>query len=373
MDAKNHLSGIVIHAQKIEDTIHAMHGLAQYAEALRIDPFIESAQNDSNQYVRFCLNEAFRREFLSDWDTLGFIDRLQLAPNDTIDKLELEIFVALLAGPVVFHFPSLNELMASIRIRKNIVKAARCTVLSFHTEKIERPVDYWCYSEDNGFTVLQGKSLIDALIQATQPGVSGGPYSFSCYRATEYVILLGIALELANNNIELFNKLQRQWELKAIQSRKFHDTFLYEYGSHSEPLPVRYFVPGDRVWFRNPDKPSSDVTGYEGSWVIYMGGGFFSNFWNPDQPYTLDAKCVEIYHWRDGFEIGSDGTMKINEALVSKKIRATMDNPEALKQILHVMMRMRDTAGVYANGGCLDASREYPRCVCPGSANIPLP
>src|SRR3546814_5001957 len=47
-----------------------------------------------------------------------------------------------------------------------------------------------------GFTIEPGVSLIEALQKATQPDASGKLYSFSCYRATEYVTLLGIAREL---------------------------------------------------------------------------------------------------------------------------------------------------------------------------------
>ena len=81
-------------------------------------------------------------------------------------------------------------------------------------------------------------------------------------------------------------------------SGRFHDTFLHEYGSLAEPLPQRFYVPGDRLWFRNPDSASSDVEGYEGSWVFYLGGGLFNNFWERDQPFTLTSKCVEIHHWQ---------------------------------------------------------------------------
>ena len=37
------------------------------------------------------------------------------------------------------------------------------------------------------------------------------------------------------------------------------------------------------------------------------------------------------------------------------------------------MLRLRDPKGVYQEGGCIDTSREYPRCVHPGTADIRLP
>src|SRR5690606_15451892 len=183
-------------------------------------------------------------------------------------------------------FPSYEELVSAIRIRKFIVQGARKTALAFDTEHAERP-ECWTYSEECGFTLRPGEPLIGSLEKATQPGRSGKLYSFSCYRATEYVILLAIAQELAICNPDLMQRLQQQWETRAIMSGQFHDVFLREYGSMAEPLPPKYYVPGDRLWFRNPDEPSSNVEGYEGSWVFYLGDGLFTNFWKRDQPFTL--------------------------------------------------------------------------------------
>jgi hypothetical protein len=36
-----------------------------------------------------------------------------------------------------------------------------------------------------------------ALEQATRPDISGALYSFSCYRATEYILLLAMAAAMA--------------------------------------------------------------------------------------------------------------------------------------------------------------------------------
>jgi hypothetical protein len=221
---------------------------------------------------------------------------------------------------------------------------------------------------------LPGQPLIEALRLATQPDASDSSlYAFSCYRATEYVILLGIAQELERVNPQLLAALQRQWETKAIMSGRYHDVFLHEYGSMDEPLPQRYYVPGDRVWFRNPDEASSDASGYEGSWVIYLGNGLFANFWKREQPYTFVQKCVEIYHWRHATYRDEEGELRMDEAVVEAMVHATMSDPVKLAQVIERMARLRDGRGVYAEGGCVDVSREFPRCVCPGTAGIVLP
>lgn len=306
-------------------------------------------------------------------DTLGLCERAELDTQRSDADLEREITVAMLAGPCPFAYPSVDELSSSIRIRRNIVQAARRTALAFDTRGVERPPDCWAYDDERGFTIIPGCSLITALTKATQPEVSGTLYPFSCYRATEYVTLLGIAQELADSNPELLARLQRQFEMRAIKSGQFHDVFLREYGSMEAPLPMRYFVPGDRTWFRNPDQASSDAEGYEGSWVFYLGGGLFSNFWKRDKPFTLTSKCVEVFHWRHGLYTDAEGDARIDEQIVEAHVRDSMNDPAALERILPLMMRPREPKGVYRDGGCIDTTREYPRWIRKPTSDMALP
>ena len=323
--------------------------------------------------IRFHLNEETASAWAPDGDTLRLTEMLGLDSQTHAGDLEKEILVAMLLAPVAFAFPSYDELIAALRMRRYIVEAACKTELDFHTTEAERPADCWAYVEDRGFTVLPGTPLVTALRKATQPAVSGARYSFSCYRATEYVILLGIAQELAASNPGLLARLQRQWECEPIMSARFHDVFLREYGAMEAPLPMKYYVPGDRLWFRNPDEASADVVGYEGSWVFYLGGGLFTNFWKWGEPFTLAAKCVEIYHWRHGTYRDSTGELRMDESRVEAHVRASQADPVALGRIVERMQRYRDPRGVYRDGGCIDTTREHPRWVCPGTADIRLP
>jgi hypothetical protein len=365
--------GILIRAKNLPDIALARQCFFEKSASLGIEQLIETITENDGLSVRFRMRKDLKIECSPFYDTLQLCDVFRLDPQTNPADIGKEIVLSMLLGPVTFEYPNYAELAASLRIRHNIVVAASRTALAFHTSKIERPIDYWTYSEDCGFTVLPGKPLIEALRKATQPEVSGEKYCFSCYRATEYVILLGIAQELEICNPVLLQQLQQQWEFRSIKSRQFHDVFLREFGSMSEPLPPRYFVPGDRLWFRNPDERSSDVTGYEGSWVFYLGGGLFTNFWERDKPYTLTSKCIEIYHWRHGVCQDSEGNLHIDETIVQKRVSASMQNQDEIGRILEQMLRLRDVQGVYADGGCIDTSREYPRCVCPVSADLILP
>jgi len=322
--------------------------------------------------LAIALLDSLARDWMPLFDTTGLIHHLDLR-TETRKGIEREIALAMLAAPKPFEYPSFEEFAAAVRIRRNIVIAARKTQLSFDTGAAERPEDCWTYSKDRGFTVLPGKPLIAALQKATQPDASGKLYSFSCYRATEYVTLLGMAQELKSTNPPLLERLQTQWETRAIMSGKFHEIFLDELGSMDAPLPAAYYVPGDRLWFRNPDARSSDIEGYEGSWVFYQGGGLFSNFWERKRPFTITTKLLEIFHWRHGVRPDGKGQLKMDETIVDACVQESLQDPIKLQQILDRMLRLRDPKGVYGEGGCLDASREYPRRVCPDTTDIVLP
>jgi hypothetical protein len=312
-------------------------------------------------------------EWMPGFNTLGLCSTLGLHTQTSDDDLLREIWLALLASPIVLNFPSAQELLSAVRIRQFTVNAARKTSMDFHTMRVERPLDCWTHHEDTGFTVRPGKPLVQALLKATQPDVSGSLYSFSCYRATEYVILLAVAQEAQTSNPALLAQLQAQWEVRAVMSGRFHDVFLREYGSMEQPLPIGYYIPGDRIWFRNPDDASSDVAGYEGSWVFYLSDGLFPNFWNRDKPYSVFSKCIEVYHWRNATYRDAQGELQMDESIVAQQVQETLNNPPQAQRIYQRMFRLRDPKGVYAEGGCMDTTRESVRWVRPDTVDIVMP
>jgi hypothetical protein len=371
-----HHSGILLRGTVYPDTPAASQGILHRLDAQALLPHVlaESGSDATGPWLRLKLTNSALSTWAPGFDTLRLSETL---PFDSISpeaNLQREIVVAMLMGPVAFEFPSVDELVSAVRIRQHIVHNAGKTTLAFHTSQAERPEDCWTYHEDRGFTLLPNVSLRSALTKATQPEVSGSLYSFSCYRATEYVTLLGIAQELAQSNPALLDQLQTFWTQRAIQSGEFHDVFLREQGSMDTPLPSRYFVPGDRTWFRNPDEPSANASGYEGSWVMYLGGGLFTNFWKQQQPYTLVSKCVEIYHWRNSVYFDTQGDERIDEAKVEALVAASLANPAEVTRIMGLMERYREPRGVYTDaGGCIDSTREFARWVRPETADLILP
>lgn len=368
--------GILIRGSEALDSAATRQAVLEQLGAQELDQQVLTHQgvDAAGHFIRFELHPQQMAAWAPGLDTLGLSQTLDLDTLNRPGDLTREIVVTMLMGPVAFEFPSVDELVSAVRIRHNIVQAARKTTLAFHTSEAERPQDCWTYDEDRGFTLRPGVSLITALTRATQPEVSGTLYSFSCYRATEYVILLGIAQELEKSNPALLQQLQSLWASRSISSGEFHDVFLREQGSMDAPLPPRYYVPGDRTWFRNPDEASADASGFEGSWVMYLGGGLFTNFWKRDLPYTLTHKCVEIYHWRHGLYQDQNGEARIDEPRVEPLVAASLKDPAELARIMAVMARYREPRGVYtAAGGGIDTTREFARWVRPGTADLVLP
>jgi hypothetical protein len=368
--------GLHIGAPDRGDTTAACAAVLERLGALDLMPVVRAQTRigEKGPFLHLWLDAAQAQAWAPGFDTLQLTTTLQLDTQNKPEDLTREIVLAMLMGPVAFEFPSLDELESAVRIRCNIVQAARKTTLAFHTSEAERPEDCWMYDEDCGFVIRPGVSIITALARATQPEVSGALYSFSCYRASEYVIVLGIAQELAQCNPALLEQLQMLWATRPIKSGEFHDVFLREQGTMEQPLPPYYFVPGDRTWFRNPDEASADASGFEGSWVMYLGGGLFNNFWKRDQPYTLQAKCLELYHWRHGLYHDDEGEERIDENKVAALVEATLKDPTELTRILAMMTRYREARGIYTDaGGCIDTTREFPRWVHPCSTDLALP
>ena len=143
------------------------------------------SSSDGGDFERsFQLRPDLARFWAPGLDTTGLQLHLDRGVAQPEGNLSREIVAAMLLSPLAFDFPSHAELAAAVRMRRNIVGAARKTALAFGTSAAERPDDYWIYVEGKGFVVKPGCALIGALIKATQPEVSSKLYLFSCYRAT---------------------------------------------------------------------------------------------------------------------------------------------------------------------------------------------
>lgn len=269
-----------------------------------------------------------------------------------------EIILAMALSPQAVPFKTARDFKSALRMRRNAVDVASRTELSFDTSSITRPQAYWVYTKENGFLLRQGVSLAEGLERALCPDVSGYTYAFSCQRASEYLMLYAVVCELRKVSQIALHAVEEQWRKRALTGDDFLFRFLEERGTRETPMPMRYYIPGDRIWFKNPDDHSSDIIGFEGSWVIYLGGGKFCNLWDRHRPYSLEEKCLEIYFWSQSVEVNAAGIAWMNEAVVKERVEEALSNPTIKNPILKKMMVYRDPTGVYADGGCIDLSRD---------------
>jgi Protein-glutamine gamma-glutamyltransferase len=314
---------------------------------------------------------------LADWltpqgNTLDLAKKLGLDSEHSVRDLAAETLLAMLCSPAPFCFATPGELGAALRIRANTVAAACKTLLDFKTHEAERPSEFWAYDEERGFLLAPDRQLIEALERATQPSDSGRRYSFSCWRATEYVVLLAIARELRATHPELLAALTRQARVRALHGADFDRAYLKCHGSTQAPVAAEYFVPGDRVWFRNPDRESSAIVGYEGSYTFYLGGGRFADFWQPNHTDVLTTKCLTMFYWRAAVCRDQSGVARIDEARVTELVGRALTSPPETARILRIMLEIQEPPERFG-GGCLDPTRDHARQVCRGSAELTLP
>ena len=358
----------LIHAQSIGfalllagrvDSERRLRQVQRCLRSLDIDDLVDCSMSTGGDGRYLHLRASHRLLALCpDFDTSTIATILHTRQPDRDRALISEIILAMALSPDVVYFGSEQELKSNLRMRCTVVQVASRTELNFDTSSITRPQAYWIYTKENGFLLRQGVSLADGLERALCPDVSGFTYAFSCQRASEYLILYAVVCELQKVNKTGLNDVEQQWRKRALTGDDFLFRFLGERGTRENPMPMRYYIPGDRIWFKNPDDHSSDLEGFEGSWVIYLGGGRFCNLWDRHRPYTLEEKCLEIYYWSQCVEVSPAGILWMNEAVVKEQVEKALHEQDLSGPILKKMMVYRDPAGVYAEGGCIDLSRD---------------
>ena len=364
----------LIHAQSIGfalllagrvDSERRLRQAQRCLRSLGIDDLVDCSMSSGGdgRYLHLRANHRLLA-LCPDFDTSTITTILHTRQPDRDRALISEIILAMALSPDVVYFGSQQELKSNLRMRCTVVQVASRTELNFDTSSITRPQAYWIYTKENGFLLRQGVSLADGLERALCPDVSGFTYAFSCQRASEYLILYAVVCELQKVNKTGLNDVEQQWRKRALTGDDFLFRFLGERGTRENPMPMRYYIPGDRIWFKNPDDHSSDLEGFEGSWVIYLGGGRFCNLWDRHRPYTLEEKCLEIFYWSKSTAVNYSGVLFMNEDLVKEQVNKALNDPALSRSILEKMMVYRDPTGVYAEGGCIDLSRDSFSALC---------
>lgn len=160
----------------------------------------------------------------------------------TDGSIENVIIQRMHADPSIYSFQSINELNFELKMRKNIVKSARAMNqgrAEFEVfEKSRANPQYWYVTNTGGFQLNQDALPSEAIKDIY---LNSSLYAYEC--ATAIMIIYYHAI-LNSLDKHLFNQL-------------FQNLYLYSWHFDSDlemqTIDTDYFLPGDVVYFNNPD------------------------------------------------------------------------------------------------------------------------
>ena len=182
------------------------------------------------------------------------------------DSFERDILRTLVASSQKYRFDSIAQLRFELKLRKEIVNAARDLYRSGLEFAVFRKSTcnpaYWRRTPNGGFSLSDGVKPSDAILDIYR---NGSLYSTECATAmmiVYYKALLGVYTESQFNrifpSIELMNWNQIDRNLREV-------------GTMSKQAD---FLPGDRRYFSNPDVDPTTPE-WQGENVIDLGNGLY--------------------------------------------------------------------------------------------------
>lgn len=193
------------------------------------------------------------------------ISGLPFQPNGMwpTGSIEDVIIKQMLADPSIHSYQTINELAFELKLRKNIIESARAMnqgQAAFETfEKSRANPQYWQLTNTGGFLLKPGikpsMAIQDIYMNSPQ-------YAFEC--ATAILIIYYYAV-LNTIGEHLFNKF-------------FQNLYLYSWHSDSDlgiqTFELNYFLPGDVVYFNNPDF-DPEASWWRGENAVVLGDGTY--------------------------------------------------------------------------------------------------
>lgn len=182
------------------------------------------------------------------------------------DSVERIIIDRLASSSVKYDFSSVEQLKFELRLRSEIIVAARALNRSgmdfevFRESRCNR--NYWDRTREGGFVLKDGAKPSDAIQDIFKNGSKYGTECATAMMIVYYKALLSVYSE------ELFNKL-----FPNIELMDWHhiDRRLQEVGGMQKS---RDYLPGDRRYFANPDvNPMTPE--WQGENVIDLGDGTY--------------------------------------------------------------------------------------------------
>ncbi|WP_223702404.1 protein-glutamine gamma-glutamyltransferase [Sutcliffiella deserti] len=179
------------------------------------------------------------------------------------DSIESMIVKQIEEDPAVYFYQSIEELKFEILLRKNILASARAMAqgeAEFETFAGSRGnPDYWTMSSRGGFQLNPGVKPSRAIRDFYR---NSSLYAFECATAKVIVYYHAVLNTIGEN---IFDQL-------------FQNLYLYSWHFDSDldiqTLELDYFLPGDVVYFNNPDY-NPETPWWRGENAIVMGDGTY--------------------------------------------------------------------------------------------------
>lgn len=185
-------------------------------------------------------------------------------PRRMLTELEWKILRRKMNSPVMYRYPSLDALIFELKLRSNIVDAAKAMYasgVSFATFSNSRCNErYWIRTPNGGFLLRPG---VPPSVGVNDIFENGHLYAFECAGAI-IIMLYKAVLETIGDaafNRHFQNLFLRDWQtdrdLRLITSYDLSETY-----------------PGDVLYFKNPDHDPSTPE-WQGENVIMLDDNLF--------------------------------------------------------------------------------------------------
>ncbi|MEK4030340.1 protein-glutamine gamma-glutamyltransferase [Pseudobacillus sp. FSL P4-0506] len=158
------------------------------------------------------------------------------------DRIESIIFQRMNDAPDVYSYQSISELLFEIRLRKNIIASARKMNdgdSQFEPfEKSRCNPQYWYLTAVGGFQLKRGALPSEAIRDIYR---NSSLYAFECATAKMIIYYHAVLHSIGDYSFNRF----------------FQNIYLYSWHANPalgiETVKTNYFLPGDVVYFNNPD------------------------------------------------------------------------------------------------------------------------
>lgn len=174
-----------------------------------------------------------------------------------------EIIRRMAASPEMFAYPSVDQLLFELKLRDHLIKSSRALYMSglaFSTFEHSRcNPEFWIRTEQGGFQLRDEVRPSEGIIDIFR---NGRMYATECATAMVIILYHAVLHSIRRDDFEqLFaNLLLYDWR--------------YDKDLQLSTIPTNTFLPGDILYFDNPDH-NPLTPQWQGENAVYLGAGLY--------------------------------------------------------------------------------------------------